>query len=466
MDSLKNHRQFLLGLVMLWALFFLGHSWEDGLKMDAMIESAIAKHLLSQSDWSVLHFAPQSYPHGFYDHPPFLAWVEALFFKVFGASDSVARIPPALFALGTLIGVFAWGVLTGNVRRGLLAVFILLTSNRYIKFASDVLLEGPLCFFLIWSAVFFQLALKKEGQFAWRDSLLMGFCLGGAFLTKSIFAVLLPTAIGLSLLIKREQWAKSSKVALISLAGFLSIVGLWVLLGKGWPFIQAHFQMLSGRAQKREWTNVFIPFKNICSTYWPWLPLFVWGVVRNVKLFKKSSIGDWLAISLSLVVFCVFSLGNQIWEHYLILFLPSAAVVTSQTLDSILNKRFESFEKCVLGLSILVSLLLAICPIKIRRERNEPLKTTLMEVEAICSGQKEIVITQKAMPEWMAIAIVSWKTSYAGISTSSPDVISKPGQLLITELSETPPQDWVRVPLARSKLSVFQPRSQTYCQNF
>lgn len=463
-ETIKKHRILLIGLLMLWALFFLGHNWEEGLKMDAMIESAVAKHLLIQTDWTVFHFAPESFRNGFYDHPPFLIWIEALFFKMFGVSDSIARIPPALFGLGTLLAVFYWGFLNGGTRTGFLASFILLTSNRYIKFASDVLLEGPLCFFLSWGAVFYLLAMKEGSKHRWRNSILLGLCWGGAFLTKSIFAAILPISIWIGFLWNRKKWGRFSLVNALAALGFLVVVGVWILWGRGWPFMQAHFAMLFGRAQSREFSKATIAIKNILTTYWPWLPFFILGLSKSLKRKEPSEIGYRLAEIMCFVVLVIFSLGNQIWEHYVILFLPPAAIVSAPVLDSLIGRYFERFEKGVFGLAIVVAMFLACYPTRIRRERSEPLGSALVELQRACSGQTQVLVSESVMEHWMAMAIVAWKTSLEGASIPSIDIPAKEGQLLITQISEQPSSDWVKTFITRSKLAVFQPVKFHYCK--
>src|SRR4051812_42132425 len=87
---------FVPALLVLWAILFLGHNWEPGLKMDGMTNSILAKHILSTGDWTVFHYTPSGYPD-YYPHPPFYIWAEALVFKGFGVSDFSARLSPALF---------------------------------------------------------------------------------------------------------------------------------------------------------------------------------------------------------------------------------------------------------------------------------------------------------------------------------------------------------------------------------
>lgn len=464
-SNLRQYRLFVVALFILWFLLFLGHSWEEGLKMDAMIESAIAKKLLSQSDWTILRFAPSSYPQGFYDHPPLLAWVEAVFFKIFGVSDSVARIPPALFALGTTLGVIVWGSLSGGLAQGLLAAFILLTSNRFIKFASDVLLEGPLSCFFVWGCVCVLWGEKKEGMLRALLLFVFGVFLGLAFLTKSVFSLFLIVSLAFSCFFARIKPKYVVQILLMGMCGFSLVIGWWILNANGWNFIQNHFSTLSGRAQHREWGNVFIPIKNILSTYWPWFPFFMMGCFGLFRNYKSACFSQILAASQFFVIVLCLSTGNQIWEHYLILCLPPAAVVSAKVFQDLLGLGFENFEKIVFSSAVFAAVFLACYPLRIRRERMEPLGTTLKEMEAVCHGQKEILVTREAMSEWLAMAVISWKTSYEGKSVTALDSIPEDGQLLVTNKNQRPESPlWVKVPLALSVLDLYQSKQNRYCR--
>jgi 4-amino-4-deoxy-L-arabinose transferase-like glycosyltransferase len=464
MTRLSSHRLFIFGLLILWALFFLGHNWESGLKMDAMIEATNAKNAAQKGEWTLFHFAPNYYPNQFFDHPPLMAWMEGLAFKFFGVSDSVARLVPAFFGLVTLIGVVTWGALAGSLEQGLMAGFILLTSNRYIKFGSDVLLEGPLCAFLVWGAVFFLKSPKEVGSRSFFYALLTGIAFALAFMTKSVFALFLPATIGL--LYFCEEF--NLKFSLFFLTGivlsFVVLIGAWILFADGGLFLKNHLAFLSGRvggSQEHHWLG---PLANLAGTYWPWLPFLGWGLWQCLKKGRKRNLPLSLAAIQVVTIFTVLSLSGHFLEHYLILILPAAAVVSSVGLTKWVSPIWNRWEKGVLTLGVSIALILAIFPVRLRRDRTEPLGTTLKEMEAVCRGQTTVLVTESAMERWMAVSIVSWLTPYEVLSISTDNLPAQKGRLMITGISENPSSDqWERVPLVFSKLKLFQPRQYPHC---
>ncbi len=366
------------------------------------------------------------------------------------------------------MGVVYWGMLNGSVQQGLLAGFILLTSNRYIKFASDVLLEGPLCFFLVWGTIGFLKAVSvKSSQSIYYSiyySIIWGLCLAGAFLTKSIFFVILPLSILGGVVLKREKVRPLLVPIVIATGVFICVLGVWFIAADGFNFLRNHYSAISYRVENRNWATVLAPSQNILKSYWPWLPFFYGALYLTFRKKAEQSLGQWIAISMVGVVFVGFSLSGHFFEHYLTSLYPAAAIVCSLSLWSVSKKYFAKFEKGLLGLAVLLSVLLAVLPIRLRRDRTEPLGTTLKEMSTVCRGQSEILVTQNAVDRWLATAIVLWITSYEVRSTSTTDLPPQEGQLLITAKEERPRSEiWVKVPLCESQLNLYQSRKYPLC---
>ena len=466
MVVLVKYRRFALSLLIFWALFFLGHSWEQGLKMDAMENASIAKHILSTGDWKHFRYDLTSYKN-YYNHPPLVIWIEALFFKFLGASDTVARLVPALFALGTLVGVVVWGSLCGTIELGLLAGWVLLTSNRYIKFASDALLEGPLCFFLVWGVVFFLKSLKaKTNTKLTIFSLCLGLSLAGAFLTKSVFFVVLPASIfGGLLFCKVSSWRVYLKIFVVSMFMFLFVLIIWFLFGDGYNFLVNHYAAISYRVENRNFATLTAPILNIITTYWPWLPLLFYGLYRLFRCGEKKELGLWIAAVFVVVVLAGFSLSGHFFEHYLTIFYPASSILVGLSVCRLVRGKFEKLERFIWGTAIICSVIFATIPIQLRRNRAEPLATTLNEMNAVCKGQSEILVTQVAMDRWLATAIVLWKTPFEIKSLDSLQVEPQPGQLLIVAKNEQPSlEQWERVPLCLSQFNLYQSKRYPHCR--
>ena len=477
---MRSAYAFVPTLLILWALLFLGHNWEQGLKMDAMTNSILAKHILSTGDWKVFHYTPSGYPD-YYPHPPFSIWAEALVFKLFGVSDFSARISPALFGLGTLAGVVYWGALGGSLWEGFIAALILLTSTRYIKYAADAFLEGPLAFWLVWGGI----AFLKGNQFSTtgssrvsRDkflwSALFGICLGFAFLTKSIFAFSLPLALAAS---SGADFFFSKKIALrkdetlkgllrVMVIGGISasvIVGTWFLWGDGVQFLLHHWVDIRDRVSgSQSWLEHLGPAISLARTYWPWWPLLIFCVFKMMRNLDTTPPHTKAATVFAGTLFAGFTYSGFYFEHYLVPFYPMAALAMAPTLSKALLPYRPQVEKWIFAFAVGAAVILAVFPIRLRSLHTEPLTEVLAEIPQICEGQKEILVSDQLMEKWMALAVVLWKMPTEATHVSVDSTSAQPGQLLIADKLEKPnPSIGAPVPLHSAPVSLYQPKNFT-----
>ena len=453
----------LITLLILWALIFLGHGWEDGQKMDAMTNSVLAKHVLSTGDWKVFHYARSAYPD-YYPHPPLAIWAEAVVFKVFGISDFTARISPAFFALGTILGTFLWGLLSGSRWLGFLASLILLSSTRYFKYAGDAFLEGPLAFFFVWGAVVFLSGRKSQGGRRLLFFLLFGMAVGLAFLTKSIFALALPMGVAGFYLFRKKTVGEIRDLFIAAAVGAAVVVGLWFYLGSGWAFLRFHWLEIKSRAVGQSAVSDHLgPTFILARTYWPWLPFFLFAAARMVRRMRQVSDEALLALMVAAAVFCGFTYSGFVFEHYLVPFFPMAAIVTAYEFQAFLLKFRPGIERYAFALAVTLATVLAVMPIRLHQPRAQPLKTALTELAMTCHGQKGIWVSSRLMDRWMALAIVLWESPQDAASVDPISVQPAPGVLLITENGSRPAIGWEKVPLRSVSLELYQPRGSGLC---
>jgi hypothetical protein len=242
---------------------------------------------------------------------PLFMWATIPFFKLFSDPLFAGRSLSVLCGLGTMVGV---GVLTwilfallrhpgldpgsasnsgmgkrqiaGQARNDgyqqfilpLLAMFLYAISPFALFFDRLALADSMLSMFGIWTFIFAILAIKFQRLDA---AMIAGFCLGGAFLTKSpalYFALLLPTTI-LSL-----DFDKKRRTLRI-----IKTIGLWcVTWGIGYGFynilrLGTNFQMLKSRS-----LDYVYPINHILSSPFDPLKPFLMEVVRWLWIMGPS----------------------------------------------------------------------------------------------------------------------------------------------------------------------------------
>ena len=98
---------------------------------DEAIYAQVSKEIAQGSDWLTLHWEYKPW----FEKPPLLMWVTALFYRLFGISEFWARVPSALSGIA-LIGVtYSIGKSAYDKWVGFLATVVLLTCYHFISFS-------------------------------------------------------------------------------------------------------------------------------------------------------------------------------------------------------------------------------------------------------------------------------------------------------------------------------------------
>ncbi len=123
----------------------------------------------------------------FHDHPPLVIAIQHLFFKIFGVSVFVARLPFALAGLGSIIILYFIVKRIYNKNLALLASFLLTIFNFHSWISRVGYLESIMIFFVLVTILFFFKALENSKHW-----ILFGVFLGLTFLTKYTSGFLVP----------------------------------------------------------------------------------------------------------------------------------------------------------------------------------------------------------------------------------------------------------------------------------
>ncbi|MBU0998544.1 glycosyltransferase family 39 protein [Patescibacteria group bacterium] len=232
---------------------------------------------------------------------PLYMWSIIPFLKLFNDPLFAARFFSVISGIGTSIGVFvASYILFKSKKVSLLSTFLYLISPFTFFFDRMALVDSLLSLFGIWVFAFSILAAKKLKLDL---TMITGFLLGGALLTKSpalFFSILIPTTWILS------NWPKKFKEKifhLIKLIGififcYLIAYGMYNLLRLG-----PNFNLIGSRNMdyvfplSHLWTNPRDPFIFFIDKSfewigimgpWPLLILALIGLSASFEKFKKE----------------------------------------------------------------------------------------------------------------------------------------------------------------------------------
>ncbi len=184
-----------------------------------------------------------------FDKPILLYWLMMPLFHVFGVHEWTARLPSALAVTALVMAVFYFGKRMANVRTGLIAALLLVSSLHMVVIARaatpdallilciDFALSAFLCFYL-------------EGMGNHRLLMAAYVALGFGVLAKGPVAILLPALVVLAFLLLMGQKSDIRK--------FRPVLGLCMILAVALPWYIAVGVLTDGA-----WLKGFLLHHNI-----------------------------------------------------------------------------------------------------------------------------------------------------------------------------------------------------------
>lgn len=152
--------------------------------VDEATYSQIAKEALLKNSF----LTPTWQQQPWFEKPPFIIWLTALSFKLFGVSETSAHLFPGIFGILSSIVLYKIGKeLFKDSLAGFFAGFIFLTTPLILLYNRAVMMDIPVGFFISLSALAI-LKLTSKNKGAWW--LVYFGAMGFGVLTKSIIGLL------------------------------------------------------------------------------------------------------------------------------------------------------------------------------------------------------------------------------------------------------------------------------------
>lgn len=202
--GLFNRRWFLLLLVGLIAsAIYLGCVVSPPSLMDDVdsVQAQIAKTMLTSSDWVTARLDGVLY----LEKPPLIYWMIAVFYKIFGISDWVARLPVALSSIALALLTAAFGMWAFGKRAGFYAGLVMSTCVGLFLFTRIQIPDVMLTFTIALSMWAMLRALDEEEVHPRLWAAVLAASLGTGLLLKSLIGIVFPVAAGLIYLFVSKQ---------------------------------------------------------------------------------------------------------------------------------------------------------------------------------------------------------------------------------------------------------------------
>lgn len=341
----------------------------------------IARAMTETGDW----VTPHLYGKPWFEKPPLLYWGAAASFKLFGVSETAARLPSAICALlATLaLGWLAWRIYGAETARWLL--LLLPTTVGMIGFshaaATDMPFSGMVTIAMVCGAVVLGL-LPRNGvataatnsaaapahqqsspqssaaRTPWIALLLFGFFLGLAVLAKGPAGIVLCGGAVLCWALITKRWRDAFRLLHpAAIFAFCATALPWyVLCARRNPdffrvfIIEHNFKRyLTPEFQHIQPFWFYIPV--VLAALLPWAFLFLWAAVSGaLKLWRSRQLDhlSWLLVCWAGFTVLFFTISKSKLPGYVLPAVPPLALLTSQAVKN----RMHQLKTARLFLSI------------------------------------------------------------------------------------------------------------------
>lgn len=336
---------------------------------------------------------------------PLYMWVVIPFLKVFSDPLLAGRTVSALTGVGLIAGIgTATYLLFRSWRMTIFSTVTAAVLPYLVFFDRLALADSMLAMFLIWA---FNLSLISLVHLRWDFSMLAGFALGFAWLTKSpaIFAlVLFPLNLLLIPSLNKKKLLRATFYLLTTYAiGF----GMYNILRLGPEF---HMIALRNRDYVFSAADILVhPFdplishlKDSLQFYWYLatpvvLGFVVWGLVSRGYLRQKLVLLAWFLLPL----FAQSLIAKQFTARYLLFTVPFAVILAAVGLES-LGARTNKHKLSFAGLILIVLTCLTLDGLLIFQPEKLPLprieRSGYLEEWTAGFGLKQVAEYLSAVP--------------------------------------------------------------------
>lgn len=306
----------------------------------------IARDMAETGDW----VTPRLYGKPWFEKPVLYYWMAGAGFKLFGVSETAARLPSAICALFATLALawLAWRVYGSETARWLL--LLLPTSVGMIGFshaaATDMPFSAALTIAMVCASVVFGFTQNEETPILpgtpWLALVLFGFFLGLAVLAKGPAAMILCGGGVLLWALFTKKWREVFRLFHpVAIASFCATALPWyILCARRNPdffrifIIEHNFKRyLTPEFQHIQPFWYYVPV--VLVAFLPWSAVLLWATFTGgKKLSKPQEIPAFTLFLFSWATFCLlfFSASRSKLPGYVLPAFPAIGLLLSATL--------------------------------------------------------------------------------------------------------------------------------------
>jgi 4-amino-4-deoxy-L-arabinose transferase-like glycosyltransferase len=330
----------------------------------------IARDMAETGDW----VTPRLYGKPWLEKPPLFYWGAALPFKLFGVSETAARLPSAISALlATLVLAWlAWRLYGAETARWLLV--LLPTTVGMIGFshaaATDMPFSGMFTIAMVCAAVALGLTHDENTPILprtpWLALILFGFFLGLAVLAKGPAAIILSGGAVFFWALFTKRWRDAFRLFHPAALATFCVTALpwYILCARRNPDFFRIFII------EHNFKRFLTPEFQHIQPFWyygavlliallPWTALALWSlIVGSVRLWTFKRLSTTSLFFLTWALFCLvfFSVSRSKLPGYILPAIPAIVMLMAHSRFALASVRIRS-----LAVSLFVSSLFFAC---------------------------------------------------------------------------------------------------------
>lgn len=341
--------------------------FESGLGLDPALFASIARTMSRNNIWWSPSASAYLFPT-FGEHPYLAIWLQAINFKIFGASDWSARILGACFGALSFFFLFRLAERFVSTRFANLYCFCMLLSAHFMGRMANFFFDVPMVFFGLGGLYFASQTLDVK---KFRAEILAGLFFGAAFLTKGMAALPLLAILAwmfVTWLGVRALWDRS-----LYLIGVLTVVCvLGFLVAQNYFGTYSFWELYLNRqavTKYLRWTT----FQTILRLFFQAHGVHVLlglSCVLFWKSIKETRRAIIFGAGSTAILLTALSAIDRVLFHYFYILFPFCNLLTAATLYAVTRDRGVKirWERVATGIAIFYVVLWQILPLPMRRK--------------------------------------------------------------------------------------------------
>jgi 4-amino-4-deoxy-L-arabinose transferase-like glycosyltransferase len=323
---------------------------------DEAIYAQVSKEAAQGGGW----LTPRWGDAPWFEKPPLLMWVTALFYRLFGVGEFWARVPSALSGI-TLLGVtYLIGKLEYGERVGFLSAVVLLTCYHFLSFSRFGTTDVMLTLFT-YLALYAYLRLGGGDQRWW--CLVWASC-ALALMVKGAGGIIAPAAVVLTLVfdrrfsgaIRSRHFWQGCLLALLLVAPWHVLMYVWhgrafVDEYVGYHVIARSTSTLEGHA-----SGYFYYVGRLVDGFFPWCLLVPFAVFSDARKKLKEQSRSRALLLLTALVFGLYTVIPTRRPWYIVPLYPALSILVAAFITN-LYRSYQSrplYRRTVVAASVLL----------------------------------------------------------------------------------------------------------------